>query len=259
MGRNSKRNKAITKMYLPRLKKYCEELEKQLEALKTDPNTTLGQVINQARELYTQNSRLSVLTASLLESLGNKVTVSKAAMDKFENHRILIKWELPEGVAKAEDATEFVFMYEAVKNEPQGQPIQVGPMTHASVPITAEAIEGTGPLQVGDPAVIPVNDDEDEAEQQNLYPKQYESTETDDPSEDQGDIISNATQEEIDAQTYAPPGVYTQEIVSNSQQGVDCPYCEDNTEHTHSMEEIEELQGDPLPECDVHTRTKAAE
>src|SRR5208337_4776358 len=127
MGRNSKRNKAITKMYMKPLRDYCEQLEKQLEALKTDPNTTLGQVINQARELYTQNSRLSVLTAALLESLGNKVTVSKAAMDKFENHRILIKWELPEGVEKAEDATEFVFMYEAVKNEPQGQPIQVGP------------------------------------------------------------------------------------------------------------------------------------
>src|SRR5271157_476496 len=117
MGRNSKRNKAITKLYLPQLKKYCEQLEQQLEQIKTDPNTTLGQVINQARELYTQNSRLSVLTAALIDRLGAKVPVKKSEMDKFENHRIVIKWELPDGVEKPEDAEEFVFSYSAEKNE----------------------------------------------------------------------------------------------------------------------------------------------
>src|SRR5208337_1609667 len=130
MGRNSKRNKAITKMYLPTLKKYCEQLEAQLEQVKTDPNTALGQVIGQARELYTQNSRLSVLCAALIDKLGEKVSVKKSAMDKFENHRILIKWELPEGVEKPEEAEEFVFSYVAEKNEqPQ---ISVGPAPHTS-------------------------------------------------------------------------------------------------------------------------------
>lgn len=122
-------------MYLPRLKQYCEELERQLEQIKTDPNTTLGQVINQARELYTQNSRLSVLSASLIDLLGGKVTVKKADMEKFDNHRVVVKWELPEGVEKAEDATEFVFLYIAEKNEqPQ---IQVSPAMH-----TTETPEG---------------------------------------------------------------------------------------------------------------------
>jgi len=233
MGRNSKRNKAITKMYLPRLKKYCEELEAQLESIKTDPNTTLGQVINQARELYTQNSRLSVLTAALLEAQGNKVTVAKAAMDKFENHRVLIKWELPEGVEKAEDAKEFVFKYEAIPNQAPMQPISVGPMEHASVPITQAAIEGTAPLTVDDPAVTAVDPEiagegeevdldegeedsaeptELDAEQQNLDPQQY------DAPEDQGDIISSAMQ------------------------GVDCPYCEDSTDHKHSEEDVAHLR-----------------
>jgi len=233
MGRNSKRNKAITKMYLPRLKKYCEELEAQLEALKTDPNTTLGQVINQARELYTQNSRLSVLTAALLEAQGNKVTVSKAAMDKFENHRVLIKWELPEGVEKAEDAKEFVFMYEAVPNQPQGQPIQVGPMTHASVPITQAGIEGTAPLTVEAECTCPD------------YPNTMSKTCPDhgldgDPSV--ADPESDGSNENEAVSTAADAG---------------CPYCDDPTEHKHSIEDIEELQADPLPECDVHTRTKA--
>jgi hypothetical protein len=227
MGRNNKRNKAITKLYLPRLKKYCEELEKQLEALKTDPNTTLGQVINQARELYTQNSRLSILAAALIEAQGNKVTVPKVAMDKFENHRVLIKWELPEGVEKAEDATEFVFMYEAIKNEVPMQPIQVGPMTHVSVPITQAAIEGTAPLAIEDipcdAEAVEADDTAELAEQQNLDPQQYDVA-------------------EADGSTAADAG---------------CPYCDDPTEHKHSMEDIEDLQGDPLPECDVHTRTKS--
>jgi len=142
MGRNSRRNKAITKMYLPRLKEYCEKLEKELEALKTDPQTTLGQVINQARELYTQNSRLSVLCAAMLDAGGNKVKIKKSAMDRFENHRVLIKWELPEGVEKPEDTDEFVFMYSAEKNDQPQQPIQVGPMSHAA------AIEGTEGLKI---------------------------------------------------------------------------------------------------------------
>lgn len=149
----SKQKKQITKMYLGPLRKYCEQLEQQLEAIKKDPNTTLGQVITQARELYTQNSRLSVLTAALLEAQGNKVLVKKSAMDIFENHRILIKWELPEGVEKAEDATEFVFMYTAEKNE---QPTQVGPQPHTinnetggelvTPEITAASVQGSEPV-----------------------------------------------------------------------------------------------------------------
>jgi hypothetical protein len=154
MGRNSKRNKAITKMYLPRLKKYCEELEAQLESLKTDPNTTLGQVINQAREMYTQNSRLSVLTAALLEAAGGKIPVKKAAMDKFENHRVVIRWELPDGfTGKPEEADEFVFTFEAVPNPQQGQPqVQIVPAGEnqeqtVSPVITAEVVEGSPSIE----------------------------------------------------------------------------------------------------------------
>lgn len=130
MGRNSKRNKAITKMYLPRIQKYCQELEAQLEALKTDPNTTLGQVINQARELYTQNSRLSTLCAALLHKLGDKVELAKDTMTKYEGKRILIKWELPEGAKSAEETETFLFTYE-IQDAPQpGQPVKVGPVSH---------------------------------------------------------------------------------------------------------------------------------
>ena len=211
MGRNSKRNKAITKMYLPRLQKYCQQLEAQLEQIKTDPNTALGQVIGQARELYTQNSRLSVLCAALIDKLDGKVSVKKSAMDKFENHRILIKWELPEGVEKAEDAEEFVFIYEATKNEQQPQ-VQVGPAPH-----TTETPEG-GEL------VTPV------------------VTEASVTGTDETVDLVEGTQEAL-----------SEEDIPNEQ----CPYCEDPTEHKHSIEDIEELQGDPTPECDGLARVRA--
>ncbi len=213
MGRNSKRNKAITKMYLPRLQKYCQQLEAQLEQIKTDPNTALGQVIGQARELYTQNSRLSVLCAALIDKLDGKVSVKKSAMDKFEKHRILIKWELPEGVEKAEDAEEFVFIYEATKNEQQPQ-VQVGPAPH-----TTETPEG-GEL------VTPV-----------VTEASVAGTDAADPDEAIEGTIEEVSVEEIPEEH--------------------CPYCEDANEHTHSLEEIEELQGDPTPECDPLSRVRA--
>ena len=208
MGRNSKRNKAITKLYLPQLKKYCEQLEKQLEQIKTDPNTALGQVITQARELYTQNSRLSVLCAALIDKAGAKVSVKKTEMDKFENHRILIKWELPEGVEKPEEAEEFVFMYEATKNEQPQPQVQVGPAPH-----TTETAEG-GEL------VTPV-----------VTEASITGTDAAEPVEEVGDDV----------------------IVDEG----GCPYCENSEEHNHTIEEIEELQGDLTPECDGLARVRA--
>ena len=221
MGRNSKRNKAITKLYLPQLKKYCEQLEQQLEQIKTDPNTALGQVINQARELYTQNSRLSVLCAALIDKAGAKVSVKKSEMDKFENHRILIKWELPEGVEKPEEAEEFVFMYEATKNEQQQ--VQVGPAPH-----TTETPEG-GELVTPVVTEASVQGDAD-AERLAVLETRIESA------------LETEALLEADGSTATDIG---------------CPYCENSEEHTHTMEEIEELQGDPTPECDGLARVRA--
>lgn len=164
-GRIKQKNN-IKKQYLKPLQQYCQRLEKENEALKTDPNTTLGQVILQARDLYTQNSRLSVLCAALLEASGGKVPVKKAQMDRFENHRVVIKWELPEGfMGKPEEAEEFVFAYEAVKNEqPQ---VQVAPTTEGQIEtpvITQSSIQGVDAnnqevVLTADPSVADPNSD----------------------------------------------------------------------------------------------------
>ena len=100
------------------LRKYAEQLEAENYALKNDPNTVIGKFIGQFRELYSQNSRLSVLTACLIKKLDDKVVLSKEEMEQFQNNRINIKWEVPDGET-VETAKEFTFSYELVPVEQQ--------------------------------------------------------------------------------------------------------------------------------------------
>jgi hypothetical protein len=96
---------------------YILMLEAENEKLRTDPETALGQLIPQMREAVGQNKRLSVLCASIIEAQGGKVTLPKSALDAFETKVLSIKWELPEGVTDASQATEFIFSYEALTQE----------------------------------------------------------------------------------------------------------------------------------------------
>src|SRR5258708_5260887 len=103
------------------LRKYAEQLEAENHALKNDPNTVIGQFIGQYREMYGQNSRLSVLAACLIKKLDEKVVLSKAEMEQFQQKRINIKWELGDDQT-VETATEFTFTYELQDAQP---PVQV--------------------------------------------------------------------------------------------------------------------------------------
>src|SRR5208337_424382 len=135
MARVKDRNR-MKKMFLGPLQKYCQRLEAENAALKGDPDTVIGQFIGQMQELFSQNSKLSVLSAALIDrvraleapdpqvpggTVPAGVTLSKEAMERFKDHQLVIKWDLPEGVEKAEDAAEYVFTYEAVA-KPQPTP-----------------------------------------------------------------------------------------------------------------------------------------
>jgi hypothetical protein len=129
MGKRSKgldavreRNR-LKKGMLSSCKKYAEQLEKENYELKNDPNTVIGAFIGQFRELYSQNQRLSVLGASLINKLGDKVVLTKEEMEAFKDKRINIKWEIADGET-VETAKEFVFSYELQDAPPQGQPVQ---------------------------------------------------------------------------------------------------------------------------------------
>ncbi len=139
----------LKKSMLSSCKKYAEQLEQENYALKNDPQSVVGQFFGQFRELYSQNQRLSVLGACLIRKLDEKVLLTKEEMESFQNKRINIKWELPEGVEKLEDATEYIFTYEAQDAPPQGQPVQATeqptPAAIASAAIIEEAAESAEP------------------------------------------------------------------------------------------------------------------
>lgn len=108
------------------LRKYAEQLEAENYALKNDPNTVIGQFIGKFRELYSQNSRLSVLTASLLKKLGESVVLTKEEMEQFKDNRINIKWEIADGET-IETAKEYTFSYELAPVEQpvaQAEPVE---------------------------------------------------------------------------------------------------------------------------------------
>lgn len=127
MGKGYLRQKnALKRQYLSQAVKYIDKLEAENEALRGDPNTYIGQFITQFRELYSQNARLSVLAASLMKRLGDRVELSKDEMEAFKDQRINIKWELPEGVTEAAEAASFIFTYEALAAEGP-QPVDVVP------------------------------------------------------------------------------------------------------------------------------------
>jgi hypothetical protein len=114
---------ALKKSMLASCKQYAERLEAENYALKNDPNSVIGQFIGQFRELYGQNSRLSVLAANLIKKLGDSVVMSKEELEQFQKKRINIKWEIADGET-VETAKEYTFTYELQDAPQEGQPVQ---------------------------------------------------------------------------------------------------------------------------------------
>lgn len=141
MGKGILRKKNLLKrQYLSQAVKYIEKLEADNEALRGDPNTLIGQFVGQFRELYSQNSRLSVLAATLLKKQGDRVELTKEEMAAFEKSRINIKWELPDGVTDPAEATSYVFTYELQANDAeQPQPMTIATTETPAVPTEPEA------------------------------------------------------------------------------------------------------------------------
>ena len=148
--RNAKKMEAVQRLS-PFVSNYIKKLESENERMKTDPETTLGQLVPQLREALSQNKRLSVLASALIEAQGGSVKLTKEALEAFESKVLSIKWTLPEGTDKVEDASEFIFTYEALtqrevatrnaevkvttnENEPTAVEIISGPVTDVPVP-----------------------------------------------------------------------------------------------------------------------------
>jgi hypothetical protein len=135
----------LKRQNLAQATKYIDYLEGEVEAMQYDPDTVIGKFFNQYRELYGQNSRLSVLAACLLKKLGEKVQLTKEEMESFRGNRIKISWTLPEGVEKVEDAATYIFTYELQPDTPG--PITVAPTETPTPEVTASSEEGAPPAK----------------------------------------------------------------------------------------------------------------
>jgi hypothetical protein len=169
MGRGFiKRKNQLKKQYMEPLRKYAEQLEKENHALKNDPNTIIGQFIGQYKELYSQNQRLSVLTATLIKKLGDSVVVTKEEMRQFENKLINIKWEIGDDLT-IETATEYTFSYELKDAPAQGIPVQQtedpGQMPECTDP-NCSLPKDLKHRHTADNPVVPVEETEEEAEEE---------------------------------------------------------------------------------------------
>jgi len=146
----------------PFIQKHIERLTAENEMMKTNPDTVVGQVIGQLRDAIGQNKRLSVLAAALIEAQGGSVLIQKAALTAFETKILNIKWELPEGIEKPDDAESFIFTFEA-KDAPKPEDAPVQPQ------VTVTPVDETAPaasVEIESVSETPVNN---EAEVTELY------------------------------------------------------------------------------------------
>jgi hypothetical protein len=119
MGRGKvKQKNNLKKQYLKPLREYCIKLEQENEILKSDPKTAIGSFIGQLREIYSQNGRLSALSACLLQKLGGTCRLTKTELEAFAGNKIHIDWKLPEGVTDPNQAEYYDFTFRLVPDAP---------------------------------------------------------------------------------------------------------------------------------------------
>ena len=106
--------KTLKTQFRQSCEKYAKQLETELRAVYENPDTVIGKLSVAYNGVQAANQRLSALCACLIKAGGGKVTFSKEELEAFKGMAINIKWELPEGVEKPEEATSFVFSYDAV-------------------------------------------------------------------------------------------------------------------------------------------------
>src|SRR5271165_4637423 len=118
MGRGIlKQKKALRHQYNNVLYKDYQRLLEENTKMKEDPNGVIAPFLNRFNAIVVQNNRLSALAAAMIDQLGGKVTIEKSIINGFEGHSLTIKIDAPEGVEKFEDANEYIFTYQKVKNE----------------------------------------------------------------------------------------------------------------------------------------------
>ncbi len=171
----------VKKQFHRSLVDYARQLETELQAVYNNPDTMVGKFAAAYQQSQASNKRLSVLCATLLKQHpGERITLSKADLESFKGKVINIRWELPDGIEKPEDAKEYVFTYDAITEEEfarqqRQQAMSPGPPVPSHGATAAGAPEGTATettTTVAVPAVpLPIGPGEYEPPQEIISPE----------------------------------------------------------------------------------------
>jgi hypothetical protein len=118
MGSFRKQKRSIKNMFLAQAQKEVSRLQAENKAIKEDPNSVVGQFIGQYNDVISQNQKLSTLACALLTQGGGKVRVLREEIDVFKGKRLKIHIEVPEGVEKFDDSSEYTFSFSAEDVQP---------------------------------------------------------------------------------------------------------------------------------------------
>lgn len=164
------KNRTLKLRYIDSAKKLVNQLQDENERLKNDPETIVGQLIPQLQQAISQNKKLSVLTAAIIEKSGGNITVSKAALESFESKVLSIKWAMPEGVDSVDKAEELIFSYEALtQEEATERQTQQGTLPSPQITVSpeqptteSEDISSNDFKEVSDPIIKTVSNNDEE-------------------------------------------------------------------------------------------------
>lgn len=149
----------VKKQFLRSLQGYAKQLEAELQAAYSNPDTMVGKFAAAYQQSQVSNKRLSVLCATLIKQHpGERVILSKADMDSFKGKVINIKWELPEGTEKPEEAKGYVFTYDAITEEEfarMQQAAAAGPGPPAPAPPQGDQVPESPPVTATEAAIPP--------------------------------------------------------------------------------------------------------
>lgn len=129
----------VKKQFRRSLVDYARQLEEELQTVYNSPDTMVGKFATAYQQSQNSNKRLSVLCATLIKQHpGERITIPKADLESFKGKVINIRWELPDGTEKPEDAKEYTFTYDAITEEEfarmQQQKALAPPVTVAAAP-----------------------------------------------------------------------------------------------------------------------------
>lgn len=113
---------------MSRIAAQVKQMEEETKRLITDPEGSFQKMakplVAQLQTLSAQQNKLSALVCALLENSGGSVSLKRGAIDRFQQHRLTVLSEAPEGDDGENPETLITFTYKAefVEQPPSDPP-----------------------------------------------------------------------------------------------------------------------------------------